>query len=54
MFKLLVSNTLFKSSIAFLLCGPGMAVLTIGPAGSSGKKGASLDVAEDLTAAAAT
>jgi hypothetical protein len=41
MFKLRVSNTLSSSAIAFWLSGPGMAVLIIGPAGSSGKNGSS-------------
>ncbi len=41
MFRLLVSNTLSNSSIAFLLSGPGIAVLTCGAVGSSGKKGCS-------------
>jgi hypothetical protein len=55
MFKLLVSNTLSKSLIAFLLCGPGIAVLTVGPDGSSGKNGDSPDDDElgDAFAAAA-
>ena len=38
MFKLLVSKTLLSLSMAFLLSGPGIAVLTIGCRGSSGKK----------------
>ena len=38
MFKLLVSKTLLSLSMAFLLSGPGIAVLTIGFRGSSGKK----------------
>ena len=38
MFKLRVSNTLCRSSIAFLLSGPGIAVFKIGPLGSSGKR----------------
>lgn len=40
--------------MAFLLSGPGIAVLTIGPAGSSGKNGCSPpEGGEDFTAAAA-
>jgi hypothetical protein len=54
MFKLLVSNTLSNSFIVFLLCGPGIAVLTTGPDGSSGKNGCWPEDAEALTAAAAT
>lgn len=42
MFKLLVSKTLLSLSMAFLLSGPGMAVLTVGALGSSGKKGCSV------------
>ena len=38
MFKLLVSKTLLSLSMAFLLSGPGISVLTIGCRGSSGKK----------------
>jgi len=54
MFKLLVSNTLSSSVIAALLFGPGMAVLTVGPEGSFGKKGCSPEGSElVLTAAAA-
>ena len=37
--------------MAFLALGPGMAVLTVGPAGSSGRKGVS--VLEESTDAAA-
>lgn len=37
MFKLLVSKTSLSLSIAFLLFGPGISVLTMGPLGSSGK-----------------
>lgn len=41
MFKLRVSKTLSKSSIAFLLFGPGIVVRMCGLKGSSGKKGCS-------------
>jgi hypothetical protein len=54
MFKLLVSKTFVKRLIASKLFGPGISVLTIGPSGSSGKKGCSpLDEGEDATADAA-
>jgi type IV secretory pathway TrbL component len=52
MFKLLVSNTESNSAIAFLLSGPGMAVLTVGPEGSFVKNGCSVEEGADLTAAA--
>ena len=41
MFKLRVSKTLSKFSIAFLLSGPGIVVRMCGLKGSSGKKGCS-------------
>lgn len=53
MFKLLVSNTLSNSAIAFLLSGPGMAVLTVGPEGSLVKNGVSAEGADGLRADAA-
>jgi len=52
MFKLLVSKTESNSAIAFLLSGPGMAVLTIGPDGSFVKNGCSVEGGAGLTAAA--
>ena len=38
--------------MAFLLSGPGMAVRTVGPCGSEGKKGWSTEDASEMTAAA--
>ena len=42
MFKLRVSKTLSKLSMAFLLSGPGIVVRICGLKGSSGKKGCSV------------
>lgn len=50
MFKLLVSNTLSNSAIAFWDSGPGMAVLTCGFSGSPVKNGLTLVVAYVRTA----
>lgn len=52
MFIDLTSNTLSNSSIAFLLFGPGISVLTMGPEGSLGKNGCSPPGSETLAAAA--
>ncbi len=53
MFKLLVSKTLSSSSIAFLLCGPGIAVRIVGLEGSLGKNGCSLPFCSTTLAVAA-
>jgi hypothetical protein len=53
MFRLRVSKTLPSFSIAFLLSGPGICVLMMGPAGSSGKNGCSPGVSGIAAAAAA-
>ena len=52
MFRLLVSKTLSKSSMAFLLSGPGNAVRMCGLEGSSGKKGCSETVCSAICAVA--
>ena len=52
MFKLLVSNTLSRSSIAFLLSGPGIAVRTVGLSGSFGKNSCSESFCSGACAAA--
>ena len=39
-----MSKTRSRSSIAFLLCGPGIAVRIVGACGSFGKKGCSASV----------
>ena len=52
MFKLLVSKTLSRSSIAFLLCGPGIVVRTVGLSGSFGKYNSSETICSGTFAAA--
>jgi hypothetical protein len=53
MFKLRVSKTLLSLSIATLLSGPGICVLTMGAVGSSGKKDCSPPMSGTAAAAAA-
>ena len=48
-----MSKTLSRSSIAFLLFGPGMAVRIVGPNGSLGKNGWSVPICSTTCAVAA-